>query len=63
MPKYVALRDTWLAHENRLVKEGQEFETVFPKVKIDGKEVEMRLGSNLELVKAEKAPKGAADPA
>lgn len=56
MPRYIALRDTWLSHECRLVKEGQEFETVFPKVKNGkGEEIgEMSLGDNLKLVEAEK---------
>lgn len=30
MAKYLALRDTWLSHENRLIKAGDEFEAVFP---------------------------------
>lgn len=55
MPKYIANRDTWLSHENRLVKAGDEFTTTFPKVKVDGKEVDMKLGDNLELVKESKA--------
>lgn len=59
MPKYRALRDTWLSHECRLVKAGDEFTTTFPTVKVDGKEVEMRLSDNLELVEGEK-PKGKA---
>ena len=51
MPRYIALRDTLFAHEGRIVKEGQEFETTFP----EG----MKLGSNLQLVDDEKpAPKG-----
>lgn len=52
MPKYIAKRDTWLSHESRMVREGDEFSTVFPEV--DGKP--MRLSDNLELVK-EKADK------
>lgn len=57
MPKYIALRDTWLSHDNRLVKEGEQFETTFPKVKLpDGKEVDMRLGDNLQPVEEEDKP-------
>lgn len=44
MAKYLALRDTWLSHENRLVKENEEFETTFPKV--NGKE--QVLSSNIK---------------
>jgi len=50
MPRYEALRDTWLGHENRLVRAGEQFETVFPQVKVEGKLVDMRLGENLQLV-------------
>lgn len=46
MARYIALRDTWLSHECRLVKEGQEFDTTFPDC--------MRIGDNLEVVEAEK---------
>ena len=49
MAKYRALRDTWLSHECRTVKEGDEFETTFP-LGPDGKA--MRLGENLEEIKA-----------
>lgn len=49
MPKYLAISDTWLSHENRLVKAGDEFETTFPNGP-DGKA--MRLSSNLKLLKA-----------
>lgn len=60
MPKYRALRKTWLSHENRVVNEGDVFETTFPKIKrADGTEVEMRLGSNLELVEEEVEAKSA----
>lgn len=48
MPKYIALRDTWLSHESRKVSAGEEFETNFPKGP-DGKP--MVLGDNLKLVK------------
>lgn len=59
MTTYKANQDTWLSHENRKVLAGETFNTTFPKVKIDGKEVEMRLGENLELVEeAEAKPKG-----
>jgi hypothetical protein len=47
MPRYQAARDTWLSHENRLVKEGEEFETTFP----DG----MKLGGNIVQLKAKKS--------
>ncbi len=57
MPKYIAVNDIWLSHENRLVRAGQEFETIFPKAKTyDGKEVDMRLGANIKLVDGEPAP-------
>ena len=46
MPRYIALRDTWLSHECRLVKEGHEFTTEFP----EG----MKLSGNLQLVEDEK---------
>jgi hypothetical protein len=44
MPKYIALRETLISHECRIVKEGEEFETTFP----EG----MKLSDNLKLVKA-----------
>lgn len=50
MARYKALRDTWLSHECRLVKAGDEFEATFP----EG----MKLADNLELVKPEKPAKG-----
>jgi hypothetical protein len=59
MPTYIANRTTWLSHENRMVKEGEQFVTTFPDV--DGKP--MRIGDNLTLVeesapeKPAKAPK------
>lgn len=54
MPKYRALRDTLLAHECRVVKEGEEFVTTFPPAKdAQGNEVPMTLGNNLELVEDE----------
>jgi hypothetical protein len=49
MPKYLAISDTWLSHENRLIKAGDEFETSFPNGP-DGKP--MKLSGNLKLVKA-----------
>jgi hypothetical protein len=57
MPKYIAIRDTLLSHENRVVKAGEVFETTFPKFKVDGKEVDMKLSDNLEPYKE---PKGKA---
>jgi len=50
MPRYVALRDLWLSHESRIVREGEEFETTFPEV--NGKP--MALGESLRLVEPEK---------
>ena len=56
MPRYIALRDTLISHECRVVKEGQECTTTFP----EG----MKLGDNLQLVEDEKpAPKGKAKAA
>jgi hypothetical protein len=46
MPQYKALRDTLIAHECRIVREGDVFTTEFPGV--NGKP--MALGGNLELV-------------
>lgn len=46
MARYIALRDTWISHECRLVREGQEFEAQFP----EG----MKLSDNLQLVEPEK---------
>jgi hypothetical protein len=58
MPKYIARRDTLLAHENRVVKAGEEFTTTFPKVKNhEGKEVEITLADNIELVDEKAAAK------
>ena len=45
--KYIANVDTWLSHECRMAKAGEEFETTFPKVKVNGKEVDMKLGANI----------------
>lgn len=45
MAKYQALRDTFVSHLGKIVKEGEFFEAEFPK--------EMRLGDNLALVKPE----------
>lgn len=53
MPKYTAVRDTWLSHECRLVKAGETFVTDFPKV--GGKP--MALSDNLMLAKVEKVEK------
>jgi hypothetical protein len=57
MAEYIAHTDLWLSHECRLVKAGEKFTTNFPKAKVDGKEVEMRLSDNLELVKPTKGKK------
>lgn len=46
MAKYLAKRDIWISHDSRLVREGEEFETVFPTV--NGQP--MRLGDSLELI-------------
>lgn len=53
MPRYVALRDLWISHENRKVSEGEEFEATFPEV--NGKP--MALGESLRLVEPEKRGK------
>lgn len=42
MAKYLCVKDTWLSHECRLVKAGDEFEAEFPKG--------MKLGENLKIV-------------
>lgn len=57
MPKYLAIRDTLLSHESRVVKAGEEFETTFPEV--NGKA--MKLGDNLKLVNSKDAAKAAAE--
>lgn len=58
MPRYIALRATLLAHEGRVVKEGEEFTTEFPQVANDkGDLVDMKLGDNLRLVEEEKPNK------
>lgn len=51
MPQYIALRDTLLAHESRIVKEGETFTTDFPEV--NGKPIV--LGSNIKLIEPAKA--------
>jgi len=62
MPKYLAVNDIWLSHENRLIRAGEEFETTFPKAKTaDGKEVDMRLGTNIKLAEGEPVPDGEED--
>lgn len=49
MPTYKANTDIWLSHESRIIRAGDTFSTVFPKVKNHkGELVEMRLGSNIE---------------
>lgn len=53
MARYRATRDTWLSQECRLAKAGEEFDAEFPK--------HMKLGDNLELVKADKAKAKADD--
>ncbi len=64
MAKYRANVKLFLAHENKLIEEGAEFETTFPKVKLkDGSEVDMRLEPNITALDAEAeadAPKAAA---
>lgn len=55
MPRYKTNVDLWISHENRKVNAGDEFETTFPKVINDkGKEVDMNLGSNIELIEDSK---------
>ena len=46
MARYIALRDTLIAHECRVVKEGQEFETTFP--------AGMKIGDNLQVIEDDK---------
>ena len=41
MAKYIVLRDTWLSHECRVARAGEEIEAEFPRG--------MRLGENLQL--------------
>lgn len=51
MPRYRANVKIWLGHECRMIEEGAEFETTFPKAKKpDGSEVDMKLGENIELL-------------
>ena len=54
MAKYIAVRDTLIAHENRIVREGEEFETTFPPT--------MHLCDNLIEVKPEVDKKGKVQP-
>lgn len=56
--RYIALADTWLSHECRLVKAGQEFETDFP-AGPGGRP--MRLGDNLKEAPATKGKKAEDD--
>lgn len=42
MAKYIVLRDTWISHESRIVRAGEEIDTEFPKG--------MRIGDNLQPV-------------
>ncbi len=49
MTTYIAVRDTLISHEGRIVKAGEQFETKFP----EG----MRICDNLKEVKAEKEKK------
>lgn len=62
MAKYKALRDTWLSHENRIVKAGEEFETTFPDATdARGKSIgPMKLSANIEPVVED--PKAKVDP-
>lgn len=61
MPKYIANRDTLLAHECRVVRAGELFETTFPPAKnAKGEEVEMVLGDNIALAPKDK-PKAKGD--
>lgn len=50
MPKYVSDVPRWLSHECRMVQPGEEFVTEFPKVKVNGELVDMKLSSTLHLV-------------
>lgn len=53
MAKYIAKAQTWLSHENRMVKADEVFTTTFPKVMVAGKLVDMKLGENIEAVEDE----------
>lgn len=55
MPTYRAKVRMLIAHESKLVEAGETFDTIFPKVKTKGGEVDMKLGDNLELVEDEPA--------
>lgn len=57
MPRYLANVKLLLAHENRMVEPGQEFVTVFPKATVDGKKVDMKLGTNITLLGSTDAEK------
>lgn len=50
MPKYRANVKILLSHESRVVEAGVEFDTVFPKVKVKGELMDMKLGSNITLL-------------
>lgn len=51
MARYIAMRDTWLSDECRMVREGQEFDKDFP--------AGTKVGGNLQLVAEDKpAAKG-----
>jgi len=56
MPKYLTTVDRWISHECRTAKAGETFETTFPKVKVDGKLVDMKLSDTLKLVEDAQAP-------
>lgn len=47
MPTYRTLVKRLLSHETRIVEAGDEFTTTFPKVKVNGKLVDMKLGDTL----------------
>lgn len=58
MPKYEVLKpQVWISHECRFAKQGDQFETVFPKAKKDGKEVDMDLGDTFKLLDGENEAK------
>lgn len=48
MAKFLVLRDTYISHLGKVVREGDEVEFDLPLVKVDGKTVPMGIGDNFE---------------
>lgn len=62
MARYLATRDTWLSHECRLVKAGEEFDAEFPAhMKLGENLALVQEGGSLKAVKPGKGQSGAAD--